>query len=106
MDSLRIGHLLGVARICDGLIFVILQPDLPQLRIWDVFDVDPAHLERALPLVLGPNVGYGIVIDGRHHLCNTTEVSRPIHGEEQIHHASFFFAFAICLIQPLVAMFG
>lgn len=106
LDSLRIRHLLGVARVCDGLVFVILQPDLPQLGIRDVLDVDPAHLEGTLPLVLRPHGRNGVVIDGRHHLRDTAEMSRSVHREEQIHHASLLFAFAVRLVQPLVAVFG
>lgn len=106
LDSLRVGHLLGVARVCDGFVFVILQPYLPKLCIRHILHVDPAHLKGALPLVLGPHVRNGVVIHGRHHLRDTAEVSRPVHREEQIHHTAFLFAFAIRLIQPLVAVFG
>lgn len=106
LDSLRIGHLLGIARVCDGLVFVILQSDLPKLCIRDILDVDPAHLEGTLPLVLGPHSRYGVVIDGRHHLRDAAEVARSVHRKEQIHHTALLLALTVRLIQPLVAVFG
>lgn len=106
LDSLRIGHLLGVSRVRNGLVFVILQHHPSQLSVRDVFDVDPAHLEGALPLVLRPNTGYGVVIHGSHHLRYTAEMPGSVDREEQIHHSTLFLAFAIRLIQPLVAVFG
>jgi len=46
------GHLLGVARIGDWLVLVVLEPNVAQRRIRNVLDVDPADGKLAAPLVL------------------------------------------------------
>lgn len=106
LQTLGVRHLLRVARVCDGFVLVVFQPNLTQLAVRDVLDVDPAHLEGALPLVLRPNARDRVVVDGRHHLGDPAKVARPVDGEEQIDHAALFFALAVRLIEPLVAVFG
>lgn len=106
LHTLRVRHLLGVARVRDRFVLVVLQPDVAQLPVRDILHVNPTHLERALPLVLRPDARDRVVVDGRHHLCNAAEVTGPVHREEQIHHATFLFALAVRLVQPLVAVLG
>lgn len=82
LQPLRVRHLLGVAGIGDWLVLIILQPDMPQLPVRNVLHVNPAYLERALPLILGPHAGIRVIIYGRYHLCDSTEVTGAVHREE------------------------
>lgn len=73
--SLLIGHLLGVAAVGYRLVLIILQGYVPKLVVGHILDVDPLHLKLALPLVLRPNAGRGIVVHMTHHLCDATEMT-------------------------------
>ena len=46
---------LGVPGAGDGFVLVIFETDVPQLMIWHVLNVDPAHIELALPFWITPN---------------------------------------------------
>lgn len=106
LDALGVGDLLRVARVGHRFVLVVFQPNVAQVRVRYVLHVDPAHLERALPLVLRPDARVGVVVDGGHHLRDATEVARSVDGEKQIHHATLLFALAERLIQALVAVLG
>ena len=53
---------LGVPGAGDGFVLVIFETDVLQLMIWHVLNVDPAHIELALPFWITPNAcgKYGI----------------------------------------------
>lgn len=106
LNALRIWHFLCVARVCHRFVFVVLQPNVAQVRVRYVLHVDPTHLERTLPFILRPDTRVGVVIDSGHHLRHAAEMARTVHGEEQIHRAALFLTLSECLVQALVAMLG
>lgn len=106
LNPVAVGNLLRVARVRHRLVLVVLQPDMAQLRVGHVLDVNPLDAERALPLVLRPDARIGIVVDRRYHLSDAAKVARAVDREEQVDDAALLFAFAERLIQSLVAVLG
>lgn len=81
-DALCVRHLLGVSRIRNRFVLIVLELNVPQLHIRHVLHVYPTYAKLALPLVLGPDTTVALIVDGRDHLRHATEVAGPIHGEE------------------------
>lgn len=81
-----LGHLLRVARVGDGLSFVVFEADLAQLAVGDVFDKDPAHVKHAVP-ALGflPERQPSARVDIAFHRSHPTERSARVHAEKEVH---------------------
>ena len=78
-------NFLRVAGVGHWLVLVVLQPDVTQLAVRNVLDVDPADSELALPLVvLCPDAGRRLEVDGWRHLRNAAEVSTAVDAEEEV----------------------
>lgn len=61
--SLFVGNFLGIPRLCDGLVLVVLQSDVPQLIIRNILDINPLDFKLPLPLILCPNRGRRAIVD-------------------------------------------
>lgn len=104
LNTVSVGDFLGVTRVRDRLVFIILQANMSQLRVGHVFYINPLNAERALPLILRPNTRVGIIIDLRYHLSHATEVTGAVNRKEQVDNAVLLLTFSECLVQSLVAM--
>lgn len=101
-----IRHFLYVTRMGHRFVFIVLQTNVAQMRIGHVLNVHPFHLELTLPLVLVPYARHRVVVNGRHHLGNATEMSRTVDREEQVNETCVVFALAESLIQTLISVIG
>lgn len=77
---------------------------MAQLHVRNVLHIDPTNTKLSLPLVLRPDARVGVVVDGAGHPRHTAEVTRAVHREEQVDHATLALALAVRRVQPLVAV--
>jgi hypothetical protein len=80
-------------------------PDVTELTVRNVFDVDPLDLELAFKLVLHPNTSAAVVVDGRKHFRHAAKVSGPVHGEQKVD-GPLVVEGPVGRVQPLVAVVG
>lgn len=99
-------HLLGVPAVGHRLVLVVLQPDVAQLDVGHVLDVDPPDLELTFELVLHPHAGAAVgVVHRRQHLRHSAEMSGSVDAEQE-EDGSLSVSLAERRVQPLVAVFG
>ena len=75
-------NLLRISGIGDGFIFVVFQPDVTELGVGHVLDVDPLDFELSLPLVLEPDARGPVVVNVTHHLRHAAKVTRAVDAVE------------------------
>jgi hypothetical protein len=78
-------NFLRVPGVSDGLVFIVLQTDVPQLAVGHVLHVDPLDLELAFELVLHPYTATGVgIVHCTQHLRHAAKVARAVHREQQV----------------------
>ena len=96
--------LLRVPGVGDGLVFIVFQPNVTQLGVGHILDIDPLDLELAFELVLDPDSGSGVaVVHTAQHFSHATKVSGSVDGKEQENGAGPVLGL-VGRVQPLVAV--
>ena len=96
--------LLRVPGVGDGLIFIVLQPNVTQLGVGHILDINPLDLELAFELVLDPDSGSGVaVVHTAQHFSHATKVSGSVDGKEQENGAGPVLGL-VGRVQPFVAV--
>lgn len=103
LQSFGMRHFLRIARIRYRFVLIVFEANVAQLHVRHIFHVNPSHLELSLPLILRPNRTIGIIINRRHHLGHSTEMTGSIHRKEQIHR-SVTLALPKRLVQSFVTV--
>merc|ERR1719204_1733395 len=95
--------LLSVSAVRHWLVFIVFQLNVAQLVVWNIFDINPLHLELSFPLVLSPDPSTAMVVHPVEHLRHTTEMPAAVHGEEE-EHWTLALPFPPGRVQSFVAM--
>jgi hypothetical protein len=71
-------YLLRVPAICNSLVLIVLQGDVPDNAVWDILNNVPLDRELAIPSVILPVINTLVKIDRPSHLSYTAELTTAI----------------------------
>jgi hypothetical protein len=95
--------LLRVPGIGDGFVLVCFQPNMTELLIRHILDVDPFKAKPTFPFILCPYPGIRVVVDRRDHPSNSAKMTRPVHREQEENWAPLI-AFPIGIVKTLISV--